>query len=151
MVMNVETPLLPPNVRSEDRVVLFDGVCKLCSAWARFLIQFDRKEIFKLCAIQSDEGKAILEFYGMRIDVYETMILVEGPELSTKSTAFFRVVRRLPFPWPLMRAFIIVPRFIRDWLYDRIALNRYKIFGRYDSCVLPTPDHERRFLRKLAT
>lgn len=139
---------LPPNVGPQDRVVLFDGVCKLCGAWARFLIRFDRQGVFKLCSIQSDEGQAILAFYGMPTDYVETMALVEGPEIYTKSTAFFRVMQRLPFPWPLILVFVLVPRVVRDWLYDRIALNRYKIFGRFEYCVLPSPDHERRFLRK---
>ncbi len=140
--------LLPPNVGPQDRVVLFDGVCKLCGAWARFLIHFDRQGVFKLCSVQSDEGQAILAFYGMPTDYVETMALVEGPEIYTKSTAFFRVMQRLPFPWPLIVVFVLVPRVIRDWLYDRIALNRYKIFGRFEHCVLPRPDHESRFLRK---
>lgn len=138
-------PPLPPNVRLEDRVVLFDGVCRLCSAWARFLIRFDHQGIFKLCAVQSEEGRAILDFYGMPTDYFETMALVEGPTLYTKSTAFFHVMRRLPFPWPLLLVFVVVPRFVRDWIYDHVAINRYKIFGRFESCVLPTPDHERRF------
>ena len=143
----MQKPALPPNVQPEDRVVLFDGVCNLCGAWARFLIRFDRQGIFKLCAVQSDEGMALLAFFGMRTDYFETMAVVEGPVLFTKSDAFFRVMRRLPFPWPLLVVFRVVPLSIRDWLYDRVARNRYKIFGRADACVLPTPDHERRFLQ----
>lgn len=135
-----------PGVGSEDRVVLFDGVCRLCSAWARFLIRFDRRCRFKLATVQSPEGQAILAWHGLSTDAYETMLLVEGPKMHTKSAAFFRVMAHLPFPWPMVCIGWLVPFFIRDWLYDRIALNRYSLFGRYDSCVLPTPDHESRFL-----
>lgn len=85
-----------PGVALEDRVILFDGVCRLCSVWARFLIKFDRKHHFKLATVQSPEGRAILEWYGYPIDYYETMLLVEGSHIYTKSSAFFRVMRQLP-------------------------------------------------------
>lgn len=138
---------LAPHIQVGDRVVLFDGVCKLCAAWARFLIRFDRHHAFKLCAVQSAEGQTILSFYRMPTDRFETMALIEGPTLHTRSDAFFGVMRRLPFPWPLVFMFAVVPRPVRDWLYDRIALNRYRLFGRFEHCMLPAPDHERRFLK----
>jgi predicted DCC family thiol-disulfide oxidoreductase YuxK len=136
----------PPGVSAEDRVVLFDGVCRLCSAWARFLIRFDKSRQFKLATVQSPEGKAILQWHGLPTDYYETMLLVEGDIIYTKSSAFFRVMRRLPWPWPIMCIGWVVPSFIRDWLYDRVALNRYRLFGRYEVCVIPNKDHESRFL-----
>ncbi|MGB0133574.1 thiol-disulfide oxidoreductase DCC family protein [Dokdonella sp.] len=135
-----------PGIGPQDRVVLFDGVCRLCSAWARFLIRFDTKRRFKMATVQSPEGQAILEWYGFPVDTYETMLLVEGSRIYTKSGAFFRVMRRLPFPWPVFCVGWIVPWFVRDWLYDRVALNRYALFGRYDTCVIPTKDHDSRFL-----
>ncbi|MHA7880859.1 MAG: thiol-disulfide oxidoreductase DCC family protein [Saccharospirillum sp.] len=133
-------------VTPESRVVLFDGVCRLCSAWARFLIKFDKKRRFKLATVQSPQGQALLQEHGFPVDTFETMILVEGSRVYTQSTAFFQVMRRLPFPWPVGCVGWIVPRVLRDWLYDRIALNRYRLFGRYDACVLPAKDHESRFL-----
>lgn len=135
-----------PDIAPEDRVVLFDGVCRLCSAWARFLIRFDRKRRFKLATVQSPEGQAILESHGFPTDSYETMLLAEGPNIYTKSSAFFRVMLRLPWPWPLFCIGWVVPSVIRDWLYDRIALNRYKLFGRYEVCMIPDKDHDSRFL-----
>lgn len=136
-----------PGVALEDRVVLFDGVCRLCSAWVRFLIRFDRKHQFKLATVQSPEGKAILEWYGFPTDDYETMILVEGTHLYTRSSAVIRVIRRLPWPWPFLCVGWVIPSFIRDWLYDRVARNRYRLFGRYESCVIPNKDHDSRFLQ----
>lgn len=137
---------LPPGVSAADRIILFDGVCKLCNGWARFLIRFDRSRRFKLASVQSPEGQAILQWFGMPTDVFETMLLVEGPRKFEKTAAFIRVVARLPFPWTLATVAWVIPTPIRDWLYDRVALNRYAIFGRFDACLLPTPDHEARFL-----
>lgn len=143
--MNQETQFAP-GMAADDQVVLFDGVCRLCSAWARFLIKFDRKRQFKLATVQSVEGKAILQWHGFPTDYYETMLLVEGNRIHTKSSAFFRVMRQLPWPWPIMCIGWVVPSVIRDWLYDRVALNRYRLFGRYDVCVVPNKDHDSRFL-----
>ena len=137
---------LPPGVREEDKVVLFDGVCKLCNAWAVFLIRFDRKRRFKLASVQSKEGAAILDWFGFPTDTYETMLLVEGPCMYQRSTAFIRVVARLPLPWKLATVVWLIPSPIRNWLYDRVALNRYQVFGKFDACVLPTPDHLERYL-----
>ena len=135
-----------PNVGPNDRVVLFDGVCRLCGAWAEFLIRFDRRQLFKLAALQSEEGKRILDWHGLPVDGGESVVLVEGSRLYVKSSAFVRVMARLPFPWKAAAVVWLIPSVIRDWLYDRVALNRYAIFGKHQSCVLPTPDHERRFL-----
>lgn len=137
---------LPPGVAPTEHIVLFDGICKLCSAWARFLIRFDHNHRFKLATVQSPEGQAILAWFGLPTDHYETMLLVVGPRCYTKSSAFIRILRKLPFPWSLACVVWIVPRFIRDWVYDRIAFNRYSLFGKYESCLLPTPDHASRFL-----
>lgn len=145
--MNTDkTDSMPPGMNSGDKVILFDGVCKLCSAWSRFLIRFDREYRFKLATVQSPQGQAILRWFALPTDDYETMLLIEGAALYRKSTAFFRVMARLPFPWPLVAIGWIIPWFMRDWLYDRIALNRYRLFGKYEECVLPNPDHKERFL-----
>jgi predicted DCC family thiol-disulfide oxidoreductase YuxK len=142
---------LPPMVGPADRVVLFDGVCKLCSAWARFLIRFDKHHVFKLATLQSDEGKAILTWLGLPTHYYQTMVLIEGPRAFTRSSAFIRVMMRLPFPWPLAAVTGLIPALVRNWLYDRVASNRYTIFGRHEACLLPTADHESRFLRAEGT
>ena len=139
--------MLAPYLNEGDKVILFDGVCKLCSAWARFLIKFDKNKVFKLAMVQSPEGQAILEFYGLPTDVFETMALIDGETLYVQSSAFLQVMKHLPFPWPLFSIFAVLPRRIRDWLYNRVALNRYALFGKYDACLMPSPDHEARFLR----
>jgi predicted DCC family thiol-disulfide oxidoreductase YuxK len=137
---------LPPRVGPDDRIVLFDAVCKLCGAWARFLIRHDRRGVFKLCSVQSEAGRDILAFHGLPTDTFDTMLLVEGSTVHVRSSAFFRVMRGLGLPWSLVLVFWLIPRPLRDWLYDRIALNRYRWFGRHDYCVLPSPDHAGRFV-----
>ncbi len=136
-----------PYINKNDKVILFDGVCKLCNGWARFVIKYDKKRIFKLASVQSKQGQAVLHYFSMPIDKFDTMILVTENQAHTKSSAFFKVVRHLPFIFRALMIFVIIPRPIRDWLYDRIALNRYKLFGKYEQCLLPTPDHQSRFLK----
>jgi predicted DCC family thiol-disulfide oxidoreductase YuxK len=142
----MNTAELPPNVGIEDKVILFDGVCKLCNAWSKFIIKYDKKHVFKLCSVQSEEGEKILLHFGFPTEFYETMLYVEGGQCFQQSDAFFRVMAKLGFPWKMVCVFWIIPKLIRNWMYDRIALNRYRLFGKYDYCVLPVPDHEDRFL-----
>ncbi len=129
-----------------DKVVLFDGVCRLCSAWARFLIRFDRKKQLRLASVQSDAGQSILKSHGFPSDSFHTMLFVDNGVLYERSSAFIRVMTVLPLPWKLASVVRIVPLQIRDWVYDRIALNRYRLFGRFDVCAVPPPDHEDRYL-----
>jgi len=137
---------LPPNVGMADKVILFDGVCKLCNAWSSFIIQHDHKHAFKLCSVQSPEGQKILQHFGLSTEIYDSMLVVVGDAVYQQSDAFFQVVGKLGYPWKLLCILRIIPRSPRNWLYDRIALNRYRLFGKYDYCSLPTPDHEARYL-----
>ncbi|GAB7529508.1 thiol-disulfide oxidoreductase DCC family protein [Pseudomonas sp. 3A(2025)] len=138
-------PLLAPG----ETVVLFDGVCKLCNGWARFLIRFDHRRRVRLATVQSPEGQALLAWAGLPVDHFDTMAVIRDRHYWVRSDAFFEVVRQLPAAWPLLGLLRVLPRPVRDWCYDRVALNRYRIFGRYDQCLLPTPDHEKRFLKAI--
>ena len=137
---------LPPGVGAEDRVVLFDGVCRLCAGWVRFLLRHDRQARFLLCSIQSAEGQAILRHFGLPTERVDSMLLVEGPRAWRQSDAFLRVMRQLPGAWPLFGGLGLIPRPLRDWLYDRIAQNRYRLFGRRAHCLLPSAEQASRFL-----
>lgn len=132
--------------QATDKVVLFDGVCRLCSTWARFLIRFDRKKRLKLASVQSDAGQSILKSHGFPTDTFHTMLFVDNGVLYERSSAFIRVMTVLPMPWKLASAVRIIPLHIRDWVYDLIARNRYRWFGRFDVCAVPPPDHEGRYL-----
>lgn len=135
-----------PFVTKKDKVILFDGVCKLCNGWARFIIKYDTKHVFKLASVQSKKGQAILQIFDMPTDKFDTMLFVTNNQSFEKSTAFFKVVRHLPWMFRILMIFVIIPRPVRDWMYDRVALNRYKLFGKYKQCLLPNPDHKERFL-----
>ncbi|OUR77966.1 thiol-disulfide oxidoreductase [Colwellia psychrerythraea] len=137
----------PPNIDINDCVILFDGVCKLCNVWTQFIVKVDTQQRFKLCSVQSPEGQSILNHFKMPTDQFDTMLLVEGNQYFDKSDAFLNVVNKLGFPWRLLYVFKILPKGIRNWLYDRIALNRYYLFGQYDSCMLPSKENENRFLK----
>ena len=138
---------LPPFVGPTDCVVLFDGVCKLCNGWANFIIRHDPDQQVRLASVQSIEGQVLLEWAGLPQDAFDTMAVIDCGRLYVRSEACLQVMRRLPAPWPWLGLLRAVPRPLRDWGYSRIALNRYRLFGRYDDCQLPTADHGRRFLR----
>jgi predicted DCC family thiol-disulfide oxidoreductase YuxK len=137
---------LPPLIQPGERVVLFDGVCKLCNGWAKFLIRHDPELRFRLASVQSAEGQALLEWGGLPTDHFDSMALIENGQMLLRSDAVLRIVAQLPGAWRHLARLRLIPRPIRDWCYDRIALNRYRLFGRYDSCLLPNADHARRFL-----
>ena len=126
-------------------VVLFDGVCKLCNGSVNFILRFDRKGRLKLALLQSDYGRSILKEHGKNPDMLDSMMLLEGDRLTVKSTAVIRISKYLGGAWPLCMVALIIPHFIRNFIYDIIAKNRYKWFGKYDTCRLPDPEFEDRF------
>lgn len=128
------------------QIVLFDAMCKLCSGWAKFLIRYDVKHRYKLASVQSAQGQKILTRCGLPTDSFHTLVFVDGEKVHIRSSAVIKILMGLGFPWVVAGILWIIPRPIRDWLYDRIALNRYTLFGKYESCVLPSADHEGRFL-----
>ena len=99
-----------------------------------------------VCSVQSEEGQEILLYFGLPTDSYDTMLYVGGNQSFQKSDAFFQVIVKLGYPWKGVCIFKIIPTPVRDWIYDRIALNRYRLFGKYDYCALPLPGNEARFL-----
>jgi len=128
------------------KIILFDGVCNLCNNAVTFVIKHDKKDRFRFAALQSDIGKDyVLKF---KIDPSETdsIILIDGENYFIKSTAALYISKSLSGAYPLFFVFIIVPLFFRNWIYDYIAKNRYKWFGRKDNCMIPTPDLKDKFL-----
>ena len=143
MTINTCAPLLNPG----DTAVLFDGTCKLCNGWARFIIRYDQAHRIRLAAVQSPEGQALLGWAGLPQDKFNTIVLISNNELFIRSAAMFEILARLNAPWRWLTVARVVPQTIRDWMYDKIALNRYQLFGRYNACHLPVADHDRRFLK----
>jgi predicted DCC family thiol-disulfide oxidoreductase YuxK len=127
-------------------IVLFDGVCNFCNHSIQFIIKRDKKSYFKFGALQSEEGKALLEQHGLSPEVLDTIVLIEHGKAYTYSTAPLRITRKLAWLWPLFYGFILIPSFIRDPIYRWISRNRYKWFGKQESCMMPTPEIRSRFL-----
>lgn len=127
-------------------VVLFDGVCNLCNSFVQFVIKYDKNERFKFASLQSDFAEKELANFFMDSQKMSTVILLENGKLYSRSTAALRILNSLNGLWPLLYVFIIVPAFIRDVVYNLIAKNRYKWFGKKDSCMVPSPELQCRFL-----
>lgn len=129
-----------------DNLILFDGVCNLCNGFVQFVIQNDKAGKFRFAALQSSEAEAIFKSLGHEYTQPKTVILVQDGKIYQKSEAALRIGKGLDFPWPLFYGFIIVPGFVRDWVYDFVARNRYRWFGKKDYCMIPTPELKARFL-----
>jgi predicted DCC family thiol-disulfide oxidoreductase YuxK len=127
-------------------VMLFDGVCNLCSASVRFAIARDPQARLRFAAVQSPLGQAFLARQGLPLDVYESFYFVEDGVVYEKSTAWLRMVRYLSRPWPWFRAFAAVPRWLRDPVYSFVARNRYRWFGRREVCLVPDAEIAARFI-----
>lgn len=135
-----------PSFPDDHPIIVFDGVCALCSAWARHILRYDRAQRFKLLAAQSVLGRAIYVHYGLDPDVYETNILIENGVAFFKSEGSIRMFEGLGFPWSMARLLRIVPVSLRDRSYEWIARNRYRFFGTTDLCFKPRPEDQARFL-----
>ncbi|MCX7878698.1 MAG: thiol-disulfide oxidoreductase DCC family protein [Ignavibacteria bacterium] len=128
------------------KIILFDGVCNFCNGFVNFIIDRDKKDIFRFAALQSDFGTGLQKKLGFDTDELKTIILVDGGKFYLKSSAALRIAKNLPFPWNLSYIFIIVPPFIRNFLYDVISKNRYKWFGKRETCRLPSTEEKRKFI-----
>lgn len=126
-------------------IVLFDGVCNFCNGAVNFIINHDPNKKFRFAPLQSEIGQELQQKHGIGDDI-DSIVLVEDDKAYTHSTAGLRVARTMGGIWSLAYIFIIVPAPIRDFFYKLFARNRYRLFGRQDACVLPTPDVRERFL-----
>ncbi len=127
-------------------LILFDGVCNLCNGSVNFLIDMDSKNIFRFTSLQSEIGQQILKENGLNTNDFNSFILVKNGKIIKKSSAFLHVVTQLGGIWKLMNIFLAVPVFIRDGVYDLISKNRYRWFGKQESCRMPTAELKSRFL-----
>ncbi|PQB04376.1 thiol-disulfide oxidoreductase DCC family protein [Aureitalea marina] len=127
-------------------VVLFDGVCNLCNGAVTFLIRRDRHDRFRFAALQSEMGAELTRAYGIDTEEVDSIVLIEDKKAFVRSDAALRIARGMNGAYPLLYGFIILPRFLRDPIYNWIAKNRYKWFGRKDQCMIPTPELKAKFL-----
>lgn len=129
-------------------IVLFDGVCNLCNATVRFVLERDRLGSLRFASLQSDVGQRLLEPFDVVLGEGDpgTVYLIEDGRLFDRSTAALRLARHMRGLWPLASVYLVVPRVLRDAVYDFIAARRYRWFGRSDVCRIPTADEAERFL-----
>jgi predicted DCC family thiol-disulfide oxidoreductase YuxK len=128
-------------------IILFDGVCNLCDGVVQFVLKKDKKARFRFAALQSERGTALLKQFGLSTTDYNSFVLIESGRVFQKSAAALQVFKGLGGVWTLLYAFIVLPRPIRDAIYDWVARNRYRFFGKKEECMLPTPEIRARFLK----
>ena len=129
-----------------NNIILFDGVCNFCDSSVNFIIDRDKKNIFKFSALQSEKGQEILEYFKLPKDDFDSFVFIENDKVFKKSSAALKIANKLGGLWKLFYPLIIIPKFIRDFFYSLIANNRYKLFGRKDVCRIPTPELKQKFL-----
>ena len=133
-------------MENDKRLILFDGVCNLCDSSVQFILLRDKKDRFRFASLQSDYGQNILKQHNLPTEKFNSLALIENGKLYQRSTGALRIARRLKGAWPMLFAFIIVPPFIRNFVYDFIARNRYRWFGKKESCMMPRPEWKQKFL-----
>jgi predicted DCC family thiol-disulfide oxidoreductase YuxK len=131
---------------SDHPLVLFDGVCNLCSASVNFVIDRDPAGHFRFAPLQSPLGQQMLRRHDLSPAYSDSVVLIERGRALTRSTASLHIARRLRRPWPLLFLLTMIPAALRDAVYEFIAANRYKWFGRSDACRMPTPGRQARFI-----
>ena len=137
--MSTETP-------DDGAVILFDGVCNLCSGFVQFVVPRDTEDKYRFASLQSDVGRELLAEHDLPVDELESVVLLEDGESYQKSAAIIRIAAGLGGAYRLLSPFRYVPRSLRDWVYDFVAEHRYQWFGRKDRCMIPSGDVESRFL-----
>jgi predicted DCC family thiol-disulfide oxidoreductase YuxK len=127
-------------------ILLFDGVCNLCNGLVHFIIKKDRIGKFKFTSLQSAIGQQWLMKFGLAKNEFASFVLIQGDKYYIKSDAALKMLAELGGIWNAFYVFKFIPRPFRDFIYDRIAKSRYKIFGKRDVCMIPTPELQKRFL-----
>ncbi|MEO7427485.1 MAG: thiol-disulfide oxidoreductase DCC family protein [Fibrobacteria bacterium] len=142
----MESGISPIPLSETHPILLFDGVCNLCNGFVRFLLKRDGKDLFRFAALQSESARKMLAGFGRSGSELDSYLLVHQGLCLDKSTAALTTLKLLGWPWRMLYFLKLAPRPMRDWVYERIARNRYRLFGRRETCMLPSPDLESRFL-----
>lgn len=131
---------------SKFPVVLFDGVCNVCNGSVKFIIKRDLSARIHFASLQSAYGQNQLKKFGLPQEGFHSMIVIDHDKVYQQSDAVLEIVKHLKKPWSIFFAFKIIPSFIRNGVYQLIAKNRYKFFGRQDQCMIPSPEVKARFV-----
>lgn len=131
---------------SKHKIILFDGICNLCNASINFVIERDKNDVFRFAALQSDLGKEYTSKFNIDTSQTDSILLIDQDKIYLKSTAAIYIAKSLSGAYPLLFSLMIVPNFIRNWVYDFVARNRYKWYGKREVCMVPTPKLKNKFL-----
>lgn len=136
------------SIPKDKQLILFDGICNLCNSSVLYVIKRDKKDKFLFAPLQSDTGKAVIKKFNIDTEKTDSILLYNPKKdsLTYKSTAALLVARHLGLPTNILSLFLIVPAFIRNWVYNYIAKNRYKWYGKKESCMIPTPELKAKFM-----
>tara|TARA_R110000850_G_scaffold89765_1_gene191873 strand:+ start:158 stop:559 length:402 start_codon:yes stop_codon:yes gene_type:complete len=133
-------------MNKSHKIILFDGVCNLCNGAVTYIIKRDNKNVFKFAALQSEIGQKLTSKFKIDTTKVDSIILIDGEKHYEKSSAALHIAKNFSGAYPLLFGFMIVPKFIRNAVYDYIAKNRYKWFGKMESCMIPTAALKSKFL-----
>jgi predicted DCC family thiol-disulfide oxidoreductase YuxK len=133
-------------MKGEKKIVLFDGLCNLCSRSVQFILKHDKKNQFLFGSLQGKSAVEYLQKFNIPADTFNSFLLIDQDRLYTRSSAALHMLKDLGNGWKLLYAFILVPKFIRDGIYNIVAKNRYKWFGKKQSCWIPSQQWKEKFL-----
>ncbi|MCL7754095.1 DUF393 domain-containing protein [Polaribacter sp. Z022] len=135
------------DIPNNKKIILFDGVCNLCNTSVLKVIKYDKNNVFLFAALQSEKGKEIINYLGIDTSKIDSIILYEpGVSYEIKSTAALKIMKEFKGFWSLTSIFMLLPEGFRNSVYNYIAKNRYKWFGKKESCMIPTPELKAKFL-----
>ena len=133
-------------MKNKHKIILFDGVCNLCNATVNFVIKRDKNGVFRFAALQSEIGKELALEFNIDTSQSDSIILIDNEKCYIKSSAALHISKQLSGGYPLLFGFMIIPTFIRNWVYDFVARNRYQWYGKRESCMVPTKKMKEKFL-----
>lgn len=132
---------------NEKQLVIFDGTCNLCNTYVQYIIRHDKKDIYRFTALQSETGQDLVQKFNIDTAKIDSIILYsEIKGIYYKSTAVLKIASHLGFPRNILKIFLIIPPFIRNWFYDLVAKNRYKWYGKRETCMVPTAELQKKFI-----
>lgn len=134
------------NKQPDTAIVIFDGICNFCNSSIHFIIKHDHKNYFKFATLQSEKAKDLVSNFNIDLSKNNSILLIEKNKIYYKSTAALRIAKKLNNVYSLLYIFIIVPVFIRNAIYDYVAKNRYKWFGKKEACMLPSAEIRSKFI-----
>ena len=130
----------------QQKIILFDGICNLCNGSVIFVLKHEKNPQFRFASIQSETGKELLKWCRLPSNYNQAVVYIENGKIYLGSTAALKIGQGLIFPWPILSyAGLVIPKFIRDWVYSQIAKYRYQWFGKRDVCMVPTKELSARF------